>query len=197
MGWLIAAAVLVAIGLTPVSLSLRYEDKGFFAWLLIWPFRIMLVPGKKKTAVKTAKRSGSASGQKQEQKKGGNLRAFLPYVENVLELLKELPGRLTFRKLELTLILTDPDPCDLALNYGRAWGVLGNLMPRLEAAICIRRRKLEVECDFAGDETKVYFYSDIVITVGRLLYMLIFHGVRIGRKYISIMNNERVECNHE
>ena len=70
-------------------------------------------------------------------------------------------------------------------------------MPRLESFFRIRRRDLEVECDFLGDGIKVTFYMDVSVTVGGLLRMSIFHGSRILRKYLSIMNKERVELNHE
>lgn len=199
MGWLIAAAVLVMIALLPLSLCFCYDESGFSGWLSIWPLRIFLFPGKKRKKGKprSSKPSQYGTGKKNPQSKGGKFSAFLPYVQNVLEFLAELRVRLVVRRLELTVILTDPDPCDLAVNYGRAWAVLGNLVPRLESIFQIRKRDLAVECDFVGEETTVYFYMDVSVTIGRLLYMTIFHGSRILRKYISILNKERAEYKHE
>ncbi|MBR4865016.1 MAG: DUF2953 domain-containing protein [Oscillospiraceae bacterium] len=197
MWWLVAIAVLLLIGFIPLSLRLRYDEQGFCMWLQILPFRLSLVPGAKKKKKKTAKGAKKTATDGKSQKKGGKLAAFLPYVENVLEFLAELPRRLTVRKLEATLILANSDPCDLAVNYGRIWAALGNLMPRLESMFRIRKREMQVECDFMSEETKVFFTMDIALTVGRLLSMIVFHGSRILRKYITIMNKEREESNHE
>ena len=192
MWWLITVAILVVIGLLPLHLRLRYNDSGFRLWLRIFLFRIPLIPAAEKKEKKKSKKADKTAGKTNTaghtKKIGGNISAFLPYVENLLDFLTELPRRLTVRNLELTLILANADPCDLAVNYGRTWTALGNLMPRLEALLRIRKRELKVECDFAGEETKVYFDMDIALTVGRLVCMLIFHGSRILRKYIMIMN---------
>ena len=195
MWWLIAVATLLLLGLVPIRLCLRYDAYGFRLWLKIWPFRVSIVPGKQKKKRKLAK---NVKKPVTEQKgKGGKLTSFLPYMENVLAFLAELPRRLTVRCLEATLILANDDPCDLAVNYGRCWAALGNLMPRLESMFRIRKRELRVECDFFGEETKILFNMDIALTVGRLLCMVAIHGSRALHKYISILNKERAECDHE
>ena len=197
MSWLVAAVVLLGIGLLPISFNFQFDDNGFFLWLRILFFRVKLLPVEKKKSGKSMKSATKSAKSVKAQKNGGKLKKFLPYMENIFDLLADIPHRFTVRKLEAALILADSDPCDLAVNYGRTWAVLGNLMPRLESLFRIRKRELNVECDFAGDETKVYFNMDIGLSVGRLLVMVLFHGSRFWRKYITIMNNERAESNHE
>ena len=44
------------------------------------------------------------------------------------------------------------DPCDLAINYGKAWAALGNLWSRLEQFFVIKKRDVEIQCDFEASQ---------------------------------------------
>ncbi len=44
MGWLIALGILLAIGMIPVGLRVRYNDAGMRLWVLAGPVRINLYP---------------------------------------------------------------------------------------------------------------------------------------------------------
>ena len=115
-----------------------------------------------------------------KKESGGSWKDFLGFIPIVLNFLGDFVGKLRVNRLELKLILAGDDPCDLALNYGRAWTALGNLMPQLERLLVIRRRNLEVECDFEASETKVISRVDVTITLGRLLaavFKFAFHAL--------------------
>ena len=95
----------------------------------------------------------SAAAKKPEKKKsGGSIYDFLPIVDLVLDFIAAFGRKLRVNQLQLKLILAGGDPSDLAVNYGRGWAVLGNLMPLLEKAFVIQKRDLEVECDFLSDK---------------------------------------------
>ena len=66
----------------------------------------------------------------------------------------------------------------MALNYGKAWAALGNLFPLLERAFVIKKRDVEVECDFTADETTVLANVQITITLGRILWLVLRYAVR-------------------
>ena len=89
------------------------------------------------------------------------------------------------------MILAGDDPCDLALNYGRAWTALGNLMPTIERYFVVKKRDLEVECDFTSQSTLIYARVDLTITVGRGLSLGAWHGFRLMREYFRIMNQRK------
>ena len=93
--------------------------------------------------------------------------------------------------MELKLILAGDDPCDLAVNYGKAWAALGNLMPQLERVFIIKKRDLEVECDFTADQTLVFARLDLTITLGRLLHLIVVYGIRLLRQYLSIVKTRK------
>ena len=78
------------------------------------------------------------------------------------------------------------DPADLAQNYGRAWAALGNLMPLIDRAFVIKKRNLDIRCDFCGEETTVSFAVDLTITVGRIVSLLVVYGIRMLKQFLSL-----------
>ena len=83
-------------------------------------------------------------------------------------------------------MLGGSNPSDLAVNYGRGWAVLGNLVPLLERAFIIKKRDLEVECDFLAENTVIIARLDLTITVGRVLSLLTIRGIPIIRELINL-----------
>ena len=59
-------------------------------------------------------------------------------------------------------------------------------MPQLERLFVIKKRDIQVECDFTAAETTVVAHLDISITLGRLLALVIFYGVRIMFELLSM-----------
>ena len=89
------------------------------------------------------------------------------------------------------MILGGGDPCDLATNYGRGWAILGNPMPLLDNVLYIKKRDLEVECDFLADKTTVIARFDISITIGRVLSLVFVQGVSILIELLKVLNKRK------
>ena len=194
MGWLITLGVLTALSILPLGVRAGYQSGGAVVHLVIGPFRFVLYPGKRKNKKQTeaAEKEKQASSETNRQKTtGGSVRDFLPLVRVLLDLLQDLRRKLRVDLLELRIVLGGGDPCDLAINYGRAWAALGNLMPQLERLFVIKKRNLEVACDFTSEETTVFARLDITITLGRLLVLAIVYGIRAIDQYIKIMNKRK------
>lgn len=201
MGWLIALAVILVICWLPVGISAWYDSNGAAANLTAGPVRIGLYPRnaddkpkKEKKPKKEQDSSKSGSGQGSESK-GGSYLDFLPVLKIVLEFLEEFRTKLRVKRLEFKCILAADDPCDLAVNYGRAWAALGNLMPHLERFLVIKSRDLAVECDFTAAQTVVLARVDLTITVGRLLRIGLWHGIRVIYHYLKIINQRKGGAN--
>ena len=202
MGWLIALGVLGLLAVLPLGASVIYDEDGVLARLVVGPLKITLFPRprKDKKPKKNKKKSKSekqtdqkkeASGAEHQEapkqkKSGGPITDFLPLVKVLLQFLDGFRRKLRVNVLELKLIMAGDDPCDLAVNYGRAWAAVGNLMPQLERLFVIRKRDIQVECDFASAETTVVVHLDISITLGRLLALVIFYGIRILFELLSM-----------
>lgn len=195
MGWLIALGILIFLAILPLGGSVVYNINGASVSLLVGPFRICVFPKKKKktkkekseqeSRVKTKAKASDKKGK--EEKKGGDIRDFFPLVRTAIDFLSEFSRKIRVKRLEVKVILAGGDPCDLALNYGKAWTALGNLMPQLERLLVIKKRNLEIECDFLEEKTVVYACADVTITLGRLLSLAVRYGYRTLREYFKIM----------
>ena len=199
MGWLIAAGVLALLAVLPLGVTAIYSEDGPVARLIVGPIRVQVYPSKgkkdkeekeeeKDAKPKTAK---GKTEKKTDTKKGGSFRDFLPLVKLLMELLGDFRRKLRVKRLELRLIMAEDDPSNLAINYGKAWAALGNLMPQLERVFVIKKRDVEVECDFTSNKTLIFARLDLTITLGRLLSLGVYHGVRILRQYLTIMKTRK------
>ena len=63
---------------------------------------------------------------------------------------------------------------------------MGNLDPQLERLFVIKKKKLEIECDFTADQTLIFARLDLTITLGRLLKLAFRYGVKALREYLKI-----------
>lgn len=217
MGWWITLGVLILLAWLPLGASVKYNADGPLVKVIIGLIRFTVFPlpkkekkpnpkaeekKAKKEAEKKAKKQADKEAKKAakektasekalkplvEEEKGGSWTDFLPLVKVVLDFLNGFRRKLRVNRLELKLIMAGDDPCDLAVNYGKAWAAVGNLMPQLERVFVIKKRDVEVECDFAASQTLVIARLDLTITLGRLLglaFVLIF---RAAVKFIQIL----------
>lgn len=213
MGWLIALGILVLLAVLPLGVSIRYDASGTLVRLIAGPVRITLYPrakkkgkkektadqtdagqektlekkkssGKKAAAGQTAKQAEKPAEPKKET--GGPITDFLPLVQILLEMLGAFRRKLRMNLLEMKIVMAADDPCDLAVNYGRAWAAVGNLLPRLEKIFVIKKRNIEVECDFEAAKTLVTARLDLTITLGRLIGLAVVYGVRLLVNFLKI-----------
>ncbi len=180
MGWLIALAVIAGLALLPVGVSALYGEKGARLSLTVGFLHIPLYPGEKKAGEKTAKPAAQQDSRSQE--KGGKLTDFVPVAKAVWDFLEEFRRRLKVTKLIAHISLAGSDPCDLAVNYGRLWAAVGNVLPQLERFFVIREKDIRLTPDFTGEETVIYARLDLSISLGRLLTICIYHGFHVLRE---------------
>ena len=207
MGVWIAAAVLLALAIFPLGVHIRYNEAGFGLKVIVGPVKITIFPRKKKpegqsrkgkkqpeeqnrnqtkSAVPEHKVSPQPEARPEQKENGGSLTRFLPYVRLGLKFLGDLRRKLRLNNLYLRLILACDDPCDLAVNYGRTWAAVGSLMPQLERLFVIRKRDVQVECDFTAEEICVAAHLDITITLGRLLVLAVYYGICVLIEFLSL-----------
>lgn len=124
----------------------------------------------------------------EKEPEGGSLLDFLPLVELVLKFVGEFFHRtLHIDVLYLKLNMAGDDPADLAINYGRAWAALGNLWPYIDRMFTIKKRDIQVQCDFEGTQTLVNARVDITLSLARLLGLVFGYAFRIGVKFLKIL----------
>lgn len=210
MGWLIFLAILIGLGCVPLGVRLRYDEDGPLAAVLLGRLPIVLypLPGWLKKLTSREKKDGEKKPKKEKPKKekppkdtvgegpqGGSWKKFLPLVRLGLHFLGDFRRKLRVNRLVLRLTLAGDDPCDLAVNYGRAWAAVGNLLAAMQRAFVIQKRDVEVQCDFLGEETKVVFAMDLTITMGRILGLLVKYGIRAVAILLKMKNQKAVQNN--
>ena len=212
MGWLIALGVIALLAVLPLGVSVRYDSEGPLVRVLAGPIRITVFPRPKeiKKVKKESKKelpqkevaSSEPSGKnpeppskpkeaKTKEETGGSFQDFLPLVKLAFSFLGDFRRKLRLNHLELKLIMAGGDPANLAINYGRAWAAVGNLMPQLDRLFVIKKRNIEVECDFTGSETLIIAGLDLTITLGRLLALVAVYAIRALKEFLNIKKNRK------
>lgn len=185
MGWLIALGILILLGSVPLGVFVRYDSGGPLVRIVagVLRFTVIPLPKKKKKVPKEKKEPSPAEEKKtppkpaeEPEKKGGSLRDFYPLIQVGERFLNQFRRKLRVDDLVLKLTLGGDDPCDLALNYGRAWAALGNLVPVLELFFHIRRRNFEVQCDFTSEETLIEAQAKLTMPLRQLVELGIVYG---------------------
>ena len=215
MGWYVALGVVFLLAILPLGVSVKYNADGALVRVILGPIRLTLFPRPKKEKKKKTPKQIPEQQEKQEEalpkppqppkqkptgekkEKGGSFLDFIPLVKVALNFLGDFRRKLRLNDLELKLILAGSDPCDLAVNYGRAWAAVGNLMPQLERLFVIQKRDVEVECDFTASETLVIARLDLTITLGRLLSLAVVYGIRALREFLKLQKKRKGGATHE
>ncbi len=198
MGWLIALGTVAVLLVLPLGVSALYDSEGPRVSILAGPVRIPVYPAKKKDKKakpkKEKKKSDSKAkpaGQSQKEKKGGSLTDFMPLVRLVLDFMGDFRRKLRVNVLEVNLVLAGSDPCDLAINYGKANAALGNLWPRLEELFVIQKRDVKIQCDFEADKTRVTARLDLTVTLARVFSVGARYGCRAIKELKKILNKRK------
>ena len=213
MGWLITFGILFLLAVLPLGVRIRYNSDGLLVRVILGPVKITVVPMPKKKKKEEKKKAEPAAAQvpvapvkegkplpqppqpppekKQKTEKGGSLLDFLPLVKTALDFLGDFRRKLRIDDLYLRLILASSDPCDLAVNYGKTWTAVGNLMPQLDRLFVIRKRDVEVQCDFTASDTTVIARVDITITLGRILALVTVYGIRAVKEFLTIRKKRK------
>jgi len=210
MGWWITLGVLVLLAVLPLGVSVKYNADGPLVRVIAGPIKFTVFPLPKKEkkekkkkdpkketkepqqqAPQNPKPPAKPKSEEPKKEKGGSWTDFLPLVKEALRFLNNFRRKLRLNVLELKLIMAADDPCDLAVNYGRAWAAVGNLMPQLERVFVIKKRDVEVECDFTASQTLVIARLDLTITLGRLLSAVVVFGIRALIEFLKIKNKRK------
>lgn len=212
MGWLIALGIVLLLAVLPLGVHIHYNSEGLLLKVIAGPVKITLFPRpkkkKKEKKKKEPKKAEEAAAEeenlpkppqppktpkqkKPKDEKGGSLLDFLPLVKTALDFLGDFRRKLRLNNLYLRLILAGSDPCDLAVNYGRVWAAVGNLMPQIEKWFVVKKRDIEVECDFEASDTLIIAHLDLTITLGRLLAAVLKFAVRALIEFLKLKKKRK------
>ena len=206
MGWGVFFVCLLVLAWIPLGIRASYGEAGFEARVIAGPVKITLFPRKNrkrkpKTADSSEKTIEETTKSPSEKKRpetettekgepgvqsGGSLERFVPWIRLALDFLGALRRKIRLDNLYLHVVLAGDDPCDLAVNYGRAWAVVGDLLPKLERIFVIRKRDIQVGCDFAAEKITVAARGDMTMTLGRTLCLGTIYGIRALKIFLTM-----------
>lgn len=203
MGWGVFFVCLLVLAWIPLGIRVSYGEAGFEARVIAGPVKITLFPRKNRkrkpkttdSSEKTTQETTKASSEKKRPKtekdepgmqSGGSLERFVPWIRLGLDFLGALRRKIRLDNLYLHVVLAGDDPCDLAVNYGRAWAAVGDLLPKLERIFVIRKRDIQVGCDFAAEKITVAARGDMTMTLGRTLCLGTIYGIRALKIFLTM-----------
>lgn len=197
MGWCIGLGILLFLAILPIGVGFNYDSNGPAVYALAGPFHIALnlsksaseKSGKEAPNKKTKATPNDAN--KASEKRGGSIKDFMPLVRTGLAFLNQFRRKLRVRRLELNVVLGGGDPGDLGIQYGRAWASLGNLWPKLEEIFIIKKRDVEIQCDFEASQTLITACLEVTITVGRLLGLILVYGLRGLKEFMKLQKLQK------
>ena len=211
MGWWITLGILFLLAILPLGVSIHYNADGAIVKIILGPIKLTVAPAKKKPPKEKKEKTKKEKKPKKQTEKpkqvgadapppepkpekreeGGSILDFLPLVKTLFDFLGDFRRKLRLDNLQLKLIMAGGDPYNLAMNYGKAWAAVGNLLPKLEQWFVIRKRDIEVECDFVASKTTVIAHLDLTITLGRLLAAVIKFAFKTLIKFIQIKKKRK------
>ncbi len=211
MGGWITLAVLALLAVLPLGVRVKYDSDGPLVKLILGPIRLTVFPRppkKEKPKKKTIPAAEEGASQEAslpkppqppkpqkktapKEQKGGRVTDFIPFAKLALDFLGSFRRKLRINDLQLKLVMASSDPCDLAVNYGKTWAAVGNLLAAMERWFVIQKRNVEVECDFTASETLVTARLDLTITLGRLLSLAVVYGIRAVKEFLNFKKKRK------
>lgn len=196
MGWIVGGILLVLLARMPIRLLIAYSMQGVSVKLRVGFLTFSVLPRKPKANQKKEDEPGATAAAESNTKsvpkqQKTDISAYLRILKMVLDLLIRLRNKAVMKRFDFLLILAGDDPSDLAVLYGRTQGAFAVLFGQIEAAFNIHKRNIRIECDFTADKTVLEGYTDISITLGKLLYLAARYGIVILKEYFTIINNKK------
>lgn len=210
MGALVTLGILVLLAALPLGVDVNYDEDGIRVCVAVWKFSVLVYPRpkkekKQKPQSKQQEKQSSAPAEEplpqppqppkqpdaKKEKKGGSLLDFLPFVKLAMNFLGDFRRKLRLDVLEVKLTMAGSDPADLAENYGRTWAAIGNLQPQLERWFVIKKRDIQVQCDFTATKTLILAHVRMTITLGRMLALVVVYALRALIEYFKFTKKRK------
>lgn len=197
---LIVLGILVLLAMVPMGAHVRYDLTGSWAWLVLGPVKIRVFPQKEKKPgkPKQSKQKKPKPKKKKEPKKkekqpiGGLIRDFYPFFQLGSDFLGYFFRKLRARCLTIHISFGGlDDPAAAAINYGRAWAIIGSIMPRLRRRLRIKKENVSASCDFTRGDMRLYAELNAIFLLGDLIAMVIRYGFRSLKLYLPIKKRRK------
>lgn len=163
-------AVLVALLLLlPLGVWFRYDDGALTASVTVGPVTVYRYPSPPKEP--KGKKKAAPAADKPSAKKKLDFKKWKPLLSIALDLLGKLRRKLLVRDLYVCVRCGSGDAARTALQYGKAWALIGSLDPVLHNCFRIANRQAEVLCDYESNRLRLLLEMDVHLRVGSALWL--------------------------
>ena len=190
---LLIFAFFFLIGCIPVGADVSYLGGVLTVKAKIGLLRLTLLPKKPKKPQKQKKSKKSKKKPKPEKPKekkkpqplSGGISGVMELLQFACDTLGDLRRKLRMEWLELHIRFgAGDDAAKTAISYGRAWALIGTMLPMLERIFVIKERDIGAELDYNKEEKMTLDARlCITITIGRALALALRAGIRFLKIY--------------
>ena len=211
--------LLLLILLLPARVRVMLRQEKFFLWVGLGPFRLRLLPWKEKKPKKPeeakpqkretppspppqAARPGEAAGPAPQIRKekestpvsGGMEKPDIPYIMDLIHLglsaMEQFRRALRVDRFLLDCAIATGDAAKTAMAYGAAAAGVGMFLPLLEENLRVRKKDIQVICDFEGTESQIF----LEVQVSALVFQLLIIGIKVLRGFLRLRKQHDQEA---
>lgn len=149
-----------------------------------------------------AARSGEAAGPAPQIRKekestpvsGGMEKLDIPYIMDLIHLglsaMEQFRRALRVDRFLLDCAIATGDAAKTAMAYGAAAAGVGMFLPLLEENLRVRKKDIQVICDFEGTESQIF----LEVQVSALVFQLLIIGIKVLRGFLRLRKQHDQEA---
>ena len=195
IGWIILGVILlliVVVSLFRLGGRVKYDENGFFAYVLVGPAKVQLYPAKPDSEQKPKKKKNEKKkkAEKPKQDKGepddgkpGTLSRVLEILPVVGEAAGALKRKIRIDHLVLSIIWGAEDAASAALGYGKANAFLGMIWPMIDHNFKVKKCDWNVDVDYGRSKPTFSADAALTITVGQLVAFALHYGITLLKNW--------------
>ena len=197
----IILAVFIVLLVLPVGVGVAYDDQaGPQVRLLAGPVKILVYPRKKKEHPKKKSKKKAQpkpeqepKPQEQPKKSSFTVQDCLAFLRLFSDMTASLKRKLVLEVLTVHVTFGGKDAASIALNYGRAWALIGILTPVIENNFSVKSRDIQAFCDYTEEKMGIEVLFAVRMRIGQMMAL----GIRAGIELLKIMKEKKRRCSNE
>lgn len=167
---------LILLSLVKVGVYVVWDHGKLALRIVAGPFRIALPKIKtekqlKKAAPPKATKSKAETVKSKKKPSAGKLwlQTAIVHWQDLLALIGKAIQTPVLDRLILHLTVGGEDAAACALNYGRTCAAVGGVLPVLENTFRIRRRDIQIQCDYAQHGLDCFAQAELTVRIYEML----------------------------
>ncbi len=125
---------------------------------------------------------------------GGMGKLDIPYIMELIHLglsaMEQFRRALRVDRFLLDCAIATEDAAKTAMAYGAAAAGVGMFLPLLEESLRVRKKDIQVICDFEGTESQIF----LEVQVSALVFQLLIIGIKVLRGFLRLRKQHDQEA---